>query len=219
MKKFKDIKGYEGLYQISKCGIVKSLERKVKNSKKGYRIIKEKEISNHISTSGYKVFRLYRDQKCEHKSCHRLIYENFIGELKEGLVINHINENKLDNRIENLEQITHKENCNYGSTQVSKKGKNNYRYKHYSFYETHPSYRHVFKNVCKRQGYNLEDFEEVYSNIKNIHHQKKFFYIKKNKNKIIEMGVDLGDGKDSTIETKFITKGDDVIILDIKRIK
>ncbi len=59
-----------------------------------------------ISQNGYQITRIGH----QNKYVHRLVWESFIGEIPEGMEIDHINSNRLDNRLENLQLVTKKEN-------------------------------------------------------------------------------------------------------------
>lgn len=109
MEIWKDIKGYEGLYQVSDLGRVKSLKREVKN-KNGFRIVKEKVLKPIINNKGYYVYGLRKNGKLEMKLLHRLIGEHFLENKNKFTCINHIDGNKLNNRIDNLEWCTYKHN-------------------------------------------------------------------------------------------------------------
>ena len=108
-----DIKGYEGMYQVSNLGRVKSLPRLVQKWD-GMRMINERILKDYIN-QGYHKITLSRDGKKKHFSIHRIVYENFVGEIPEGMQVNHISEDKSDNRLSNLNLMTPKENCNYGT--------------------------------------------------------------------------------------------------------
>lgn len=107
---WKDIKGYEGLYQVSNRGRVKSLERRVvgKNGNMYYyhEKIKKACLMNH----GYMVVDLHKNGKNKHAYIHRLIAEYFIPNPENKPQINHKNGIRHDNRIENLEWVTCYEN-------------------------------------------------------------------------------------------------------------
>ena len=109
---FKDIPGYEGLYQVSNLGRVKSLDRidSYKNRK-----IKGKLIKPYKHTAGYYQVSLCNSGNRKHYFIHRLVYEAFNGKIQEDLVINHLDENKINNSLDNLEAITQKANVNYGT--------------------------------------------------------------------------------------------------------
>ena len=105
MEIWKDIKDYEGCYQISNLGNIKSLIRK--NNKK------EKLLKVQISTCGYYKILLYKNNKSKHFKVHRLIAIHFIPNIYNKEQINHIDGNKLNNNINNLEWVTPKENMQH----------------------------------------------------------------------------------------------------------
>ena len=99
-----DIEGYEGLYQISNKGRVKSLK-----------CGKERIRTPVISNSGYLNIILYKNTEAQHRLVHRLVAEAFIPNLENKPQINHKDENKLNNCVDNLEWVTAKENINHGT--------------------------------------------------------------------------------------------------------
>ena len=109
MEIWKDIKNYEGLYQISNLGRVKSLERKVKN-KNGYRVVNEKILKPILNNKGYYTYGLRKNSKLEQFLLHRLIGENFLENKNNYPCINHKDGNKLNNNIDNLEWCTYEHN-------------------------------------------------------------------------------------------------------------
>ena len=104
---WKDIKGYETLYQVSNLGRVKSC-------------VKERILKPRLKSHGYLMVTLYKNKSKKEFLIHRLVIETFLGPIPKGMVVNHRSEEKTDNRLENLECITQKENCNYGSSQKRK---------------------------------------------------------------------------------------------------
>ena len=105
---WKDIKGYEGLYQISNLGNVKSLER-YKQNHGVTQLVGEKIKSTRLLSSGYLVTDLYKDNKSKTAKIHRLVAETFIPNPNSKETVNHIDGNKLNNRVDNLEWATHRE--------------------------------------------------------------------------------------------------------------
>ena len=111
---WKDIKGFEGLYQVSNIGRVKSLERFRKGENDCLVLLKERILKQQISRGYYRV-QLCKNSIQKWYQVHRLVYEAFNGSITEGLQVNHINEIKTDNRLSNLNLMTCKENINYGT--------------------------------------------------------------------------------------------------------
>lgn len=110
---FKDIPEYEGIYQVSNLGRVKSLKRKIWNGRCYYNS-KEKILKQTISSSCYLTVGLYKYKICITNNIHQLVAIVFLKHKLCGhkLVVNHKNFDKLDNRLENLEIITARENSN-----------------------------------------------------------------------------------------------------------
>lgn len=101
---WKDIKNYEGLYQISNLGRVKSLPRNTNNQYKNGLILKPT-IKN-----GYVKIQLKNKHKYKWFFIHRLVAQAFLNDFSEKLQVNHKNGIKNDNRIKNLEMVTASEN-------------------------------------------------------------------------------------------------------------
>lgn len=102
---WKDIKDYEGVYQVSNLGRIKSLERYKENHNK-YQKVVEKIKNNRKHTAGYLITDLYKDNKGKTAFIHRLVAEAFIPNPNNKETVNHINGIKTDNRVENLEWAT-----------------------------------------------------------------------------------------------------------------
>jgi len=113
-EKWLPVKGHEGIYEVSDLGRVKSLDRKVRHSKKGFLIRKGKILSSNSNKSRYILISLSKKGLTETKAVHKLVAISFLNHTPCGnkLVVNHINHNRLDNRVENLEIITNRENSN-----------------------------------------------------------------------------------------------------------
>ena len=104
MEIWKDIKGYEGLYQISNKGRVKTLG----NNKTRKEKIRDGKIDR-----GYKRILLCKNGKKKQCLIHRLVAEAFLPNPDNLPVVNHKDENKLNNNVENLEWCTQAYNVNY----------------------------------------------------------------------------------------------------------
>ena len=114
-EEWRDIKGFEGLYQTSNLGRVKSLSRVVRANTCGLREISEKILSNGKSSCGYELVVLSKNGKHYNKFIHRLIAETFIPNPNKYKEVNHKDENKHNNRVANLEWCDRKYNANYGT--------------------------------------------------------------------------------------------------------
>lgn len=126
MEEFRNVHGYEGLYEISNTGIVRSVERKVETSK-GIRIYKSKILNPGIQKSGYLYVTLSKEGKSRTFRVHRLVAEAFIPNPNNLSDVDHIDENKNNNSVENLRWLSHKENSsrsNTGKTKDNSLGKN-----------------------------------------------------------------------------------------------
>ena len=113
MKKeiWKDIPGYEKLYQVSNLGNIRSLDKRIKCKGKGTRLLKGKVKKQDVSVHGYCQINLTREKGTRKFFVHRLVLMAFVGDSK--LPVNHKNGNKLDNRLENIEYCTYSENTKH----------------------------------------------------------------------------------------------------------
>lgn len=106
---WKDIKGYEGYYQISNLGRVKSLPRKYKN-----RIVKDEIIKVPSKLpKGYLRVGLYKEGTTKYFYIHRLVAETFLNKIKGKDFVNHKDCNPTNNKVNNLEWCTLIENNLY----------------------------------------------------------------------------------------------------------
>ena len=108
------VRGYEDLYEVSNLGRVRSLNYRHTG--------KTKERKAWKYMNGYLQVQLCKDGKVKHHLVHRLVWEAFCCEIPEWtrgkLQINHLDEDKTNNNIFNLELCTAKRNCNYGTRNV-----------------------------------------------------------------------------------------------------
>lgn len=101
----KSVPGYEGLYSVSDDGRV-------------FSHVSNRELKPKTDRYGYKVVTLFKDGKSHHITVHRIVAKTFIPNPLSKRCVNHINEIKTDNRVENLEWVTVKENDNHGTRNI-----------------------------------------------------------------------------------------------------
>lgn len=107
---WRTIEGYNGMYQVSNLGNVKSL-----------RFGKERVLKTAFDNNGYHRLGLYKDGKVKKWYVHRLVCEAFIPNPDDKPCIDHINTDRTDNRVENLRWATVKENQNNPLTILKRK--------------------------------------------------------------------------------------------------
>lgn len=115
---WKAIPDFEGYYEASTLGRIRSVDRDVKLSNGQIRHYKGRIIIPHLSSRGYMLLSLYIKGKEYKFSVHSLVAKTFLGS-SEGMEVNHKDENKANNKLRNLEYVTHQYNLNYGSHNVN----------------------------------------------------------------------------------------------------
>lgn len=128
---FKDIVGYTGLYQVSNFGRIKSLQRLVKHNYGGLKTLKERFLSISTDSCGYCIVILCKNGNKETFKTHRLVAEHFIEPIKDKTHVNHIDGNKSNNLVSNLEWCNRSENVNHAikiGLLTHKKGKEHCNY-------------------------------------------------------------------------------------------
>lgn len=110
MEEWRGIAGCEGCYQISSCGRVKSLERPIYRADGSlHRMQSEKILADRVNTYGYHLVLLSNMGATETKCIHRLVAEAFIPNDDGRPQVNHIDGDKANNAVENLEWCTGRE--------------------------------------------------------------------------------------------------------------
>lgn len=126
MKKetWKDIKGYEGIYQVSDLGRVKSLDRIIERKNGNGSFFKKGQIQKlQDNGNGYKYKQLKHNGKSNNFYIHKLVMETFVGQRPNEMVICHKDGDKSNNRLDNLRYDTATENNIDQFRHNNKKGK------------------------------------------------------------------------------------------------
>lgn len=157
---WKDIKGYEGLYQVSNLGRVKSLSRKIRDYRGDKaRTIKET-VLKPLSRNNYYIVHLTNNKRKQY-SIHRLVAEMFIDNPENKPYVNHLDYNTKNNVVTNLEWCTQRENVQY-SRENMKHRKNvthsNTGEKYISFRKSTNKYRVI---IDSKEYENFKTLEEA----------------------------------------------------------
>lgn len=112
---WKDIEGYDGKYQVSNLGRIRSVDHYIYVDKRNGTTYRKKVAGRILKTSkvasGYLATSLGVNNSIR---VHRVVAKAFVPGFFEGADVNHKDENKQNNKQDNLEWVTHKDNCNYG---------------------------------------------------------------------------------------------------------
>lgn len=108
-----DVVGFEGSYQISNTGVVKSCDRTVLMKNAVLRRVPGKIMSLHDNSNGYRFVNLVSNGKRQFFLVHRLVAAAFVHRIDGNEYVNHKNGNKHDNSADNLEWVTRKQNINH----------------------------------------------------------------------------------------------------------
>lgn len=117
-EKWKAVPGYEGRYEVSSRGRVRSLKRK--------RVPETRVLKPHVDKDGYEELSACKDGDVKYLKIHRLVYECFVGPIPEGHFINHRDNCKFNNHIRNLETVTNQGNLDHAMKWRRKTG---YKYR------------------------------------------------------------------------------------------
>lgn len=114
---WRPIVGYEGLYEVSSYGRVRSLDKYVKSKSESYRLIKGKILIGSITKDGYARCLIRVNGVGRSYFVHKLVADAFLSNPDNLPEVNHRDEDKINNRVDNLEWCDHKYNMNYGTRQ------------------------------------------------------------------------------------------------------
>lgn len=119
---WKDIPGWEGLYQASSEGQIKALEKRRYSGRNHTtcRIYPERILKGSVSPRGYNICTLCKDGKVTSYTLHSLIAQTFIPNPENKPEVNHIDGNKLNNCVNNLEWVTYYDNRKHAFIELNK---------------------------------------------------------------------------------------------------
>lgn len=110
---WKDIPGFVGLYQVSNLGNIKSFVKSTKHQNQSHL------LKQYVNNSGYRYVQLYLEKgKRKHFLVHKLVAMAFLENPNNYLCVNHKDENKLNNCVDNLEYCTYQYNNAYGTAKI-----------------------------------------------------------------------------------------------------
>ena len=166
---WKPVIGYEGLYEVSNTGRVRSLDMYVKNGHCSYRLHKGKVLSPSKNTDGYLQVGLCCNGKYKKCLVHRLVSQAFLPNPDNLPEVNHKDEDKTNNRVENLEFCDRKYNLNYGSRQDKVR---------------ESKLKSGYWTGLSREEYIKEYYKKYYQEHKNEYNERQKEYYRKKKEQI-----------------------------------
>ena len=119
-EQWKQIKNYEGMYEVSNLGNVRSVDRILIKSNNHQYKLKGYQLHQFRNPKTYLVVRLSKQSKTKTYNVHRLVAETFIPNTDNKPCVNHIDNNRNNNTVYNLEWVTYKENIQYYYKSLSK---------------------------------------------------------------------------------------------------
>ena len=145
---WKDVEGFEGLYRVSSEGVLVSTPRY--GTKGG--VVKRYKMAH-----GYEEYHLYKNAKLHHVYVHRLLAKYFIPNPENKPHVNHIDGNPMNNSLNNLEWVTHKENIQHASKIGRVKSGEN----HHNVKLTNQEVLEI-RDLYKNKIYNQRELGEIY---------------------------------------------------------
>lgn len=128
-EEWRAVVGYEGLYEVSDCGGVRSLTRRVRVAYGATRSVAGRTLVQGCHAGGYRVVLLQRDNASKGFLVHRLVVMAFLGPIPAGSEVNHRDGDKTNNVVDNLEVVTRQGNIDHAVANglIDNKGEANAR--------------------------------------------------------------------------------------------
>lgn len=114
-EQWRPVRGWEDYYEVSSHGRVRSCDRLVQHAKGGMALKKGKVLKNRIDGKGYPFVGLYRASKGIQLRVHRLVADAFIPNPRSVPYVNHIDADRTNPQVSNLEWVTQSENLQHAS--------------------------------------------------------------------------------------------------------
>jgi hypothetical protein len=162
---WKDIPNYEGYYQASNLGRIKSVRRLVLDNV-GRRIFKGKIIKLSLDRDGYYKLSLHKENKIKNFAGHRLVAIAFIPNPENKPQVNHKNGIRTDNRVENLEWCTNSENVKHAFKILNRKTNKGKRWKNKVIVKN----LHARKPIIQRNsdGFIVRKFDSIFKAVEEL---------------------------------------------------
>ena len=183
MEYWKDVPDYEGFYQASNYGRIKSLARIIQDKNGFKKRISERVLKQSISKDGYCLVSLHKAGNSTVYKVYQLVAKIFIDNTENKETVNHIDENKLNNHIKNLEWATRKEQANHGTrTQRSSNNRLNHPNQSKAIRATHKITQEVviFPSMmeAQRNGFCISNICLCCQGKQKYHKNYKWEYVK-----------------------------------------
>lgn len=175
MENWKPVKDFEGWYEVSDLGNVRSIDRKVDFEDGRYANYKGQEMSKQNHSAGYYMVVLWKNRKCIRKYIHRLVAEAFIPNVEGKTFVNHIDGDKTNNNVTNLEWCTHVENIKHAyKMNLTPKDKQPKKVHQYDLQGNYIATYESYKEAARAIGGNGPKIGQVVSGQRKTH--KKFIW-------------------------------------------
>ena len=175
---WKDIKGYEGLYQVSNWGNVRSLDRYKKTKNNSFSFIHGQLLKQYVTNRGYLNVYLYSNGKNKFFSIHRLVATHFLKNKENKPQVDHIDYNKFNNHVDNLRWCSASENMRNEITYTKNIKEHKKAKKQVNCYSLDGKFLKKFESITsvKKEGHSAGIVSMCCRGLKNKHHNMLWKY-------------------------------------------